>query len=180
MSLAFYDKNRDFSKTSVPKGKIDVSNKHRFVVQEHHATSLHFDFRLEMDGIMKSWAVPKGPSMNPNDKHLAVAVEDHPIAYNSFEGEIPEGEYGAGEVRIWDSGTYEAVGDQLIEKQLKNGKLTFVLKGKKLRGEFHMVKILNSGSKNWLLFKHKDEFADPDWVMKTILHYGSRSKKGRE
>jgi bifunctional non-homologous end joining protein LigD len=177
MALRLYNNKRDFKKTSEPRGRTDASNKRRFVMQEHHATSLHFDLRLEIGGVMKSWAVPKGPSMNPKDKHLAVMTEDHPIEYNSFEGEIPEGEYGAGEVRIWDSGTYEAIGDQPIEKQLEEGKLTFILKGKKLTGEFHLVQMKNRGSKNWLLFKHQDGFADPEWVLKPILHYGSRSQR---
>ena len=176
MPLKLYHKKRDFSKTSEPKGKHHKASKHRFVVQEHHATRLHFDFRLEMDGVMKSWAVPKGPSMNPEDKHLAVMVEDHPIEYNTFQGTIPEGSYGAGEVRRWDFGTYEAVGDLPIEEQLPAGKLTFILKGKKLKGEFHMVKMEGRGENNWLIFKHKDEFADPKWSFKQILDYGSRSE----
>jgi bifunctional non-homologous end joining protein LigD len=176
MALKLYNKKRDFKKTSEPEGLPDESNKRRFVVQEHHASSLHFDLRLEMSGVMKSWAVPKGPSMNPNDKHLAVMVEDHPIAYNTFEGTIPEGEYGAGEVRRWDAGTYKAIGEEPIEKQLKAGKLTFILKGKKLKGEFHIVEMKGRGKNNWLLFKHQDEFADPEWEMKTILHYGSRKE----
>ena len=143
MALTLYHKKRDFSKTSEPKGQAKKSAGHRFVVQEHHASSLHFDFRLEIGGVMKSWAVPKGPSMNPSDKHLAVMTEDHPIEYNSFEGTIPEGEYGAGEVRIWDSGMYEAVGDKPFEEQLTEGKLTFMLHGKKLKGEFHLIQMKN-------------------------------------
>ncbi len=114
--------------------------------------------------------------MNPTDKHLAVMVEDHPIAYNTFEGEIPEGQYGAGEVRRWDSGTYESTGGSSINKQLKEGKLTFILKGKKLKGEFHMIEMKGRGKNNWLLFKQEDEYADPKWEMKTILHYGSRKE----
>jgi bifunctional non-homologous end joining protein LigD len=173
MSLKLYTKKRNFSKTSEPKGAVEKSNKHRFVVQEHHATRLHFDLRLEADGVMKSWAVPKGPSMNPNDKHLAVMVEDHPIEYNTFEGTIPEGAYGAGEVRIWDSGTYEELGEPLTD-QIAAGKITIILHGKKLKGEFHMVEMTNRGKNNWLLFKHHDEYSDESWQMKTILHYGSR------
>ncbi len=106
MPLTRYDERRDFSQTSEPGVLSSNSDGHCFVVQEHHASSLHFDFRLEVGGVMKSWAIPKGPSMNPKDKHLALMTEDHPIEYNSFEGTIPAGEYGAGEVRIWDSGTY--------------------------------------------------------------------------
>ena len=180
MSLKLYHKKRNFSKTREPKGRERKGSGSSFVVQEHHATRLHFDFRMEMDGVMKSWAVPKGPSMNSNDKRLAVMVEDHPIEYSSFQGAIPEGEYGAGEVRKWDSGTYEPIGDQPIEEQLANGKLTFILKGKKLKGEFHMVEMKghragdSADDKNWLLFKHKDEYSDPHWEMTPILNYGSR------
>ncbi len=175
MSLKLYTTKRNFTKTSEPKGEVDKSGKHRFVVQEHHATQLHFDLRLEADGVMKSWAVPKGPSMNPNDKHLAVMVEDHPIEYNTFEGTIPEGEYGAGEVRIWDSGTYEELGE-LLTDQIAAGKITIILHGKKLKGEFHMVEMKNRGKNNWLLLKQHDEYSDENWQMKTILHYGSRSQ----
>jgi bifunctional non-homologous end joining protein LigD len=175
MSLKLYTQKRNFSKTSEPKGALGKSGKHRFVVQEHHATQLHFDLRLEADGVMKSWAVPKGPSMKPNDKHLAVMVEDHPIEYNKFEGTIPEGAYGAGEVRIWDTGTYEELGELLIQ-QIAAGKITIILHGKKLKGEFHMVEMKNRGKNNWLLFKHHDEYADEHWQMKTILQYGSRSQ----
>jgi bifunctional non-homologous end joining protein LigD len=181
MPLKLYHKKRDFKKTKEPKGREHKKSGRSFVVQEHHATRLHFDFRLEMEGVMKSWAVPKGPSMNPNDKHLAVMVEDHPIEYSSFQGAIPEGEYGAGEVRRWDYGTYEPIGDLPIEEQLEKGKLTFILKGKKLKGEFHMVQMKARTSdepegKNWLIFKHDDEYADPDWVITPILNYGSRSQ----
>ncbi|MDP4199193.1 MAG: DNA polymerase ligase N-terminal domain-containing protein [Bacteroidota bacterium] len=176
MPLNLYHKKRNFAKTSEPKGKKQASNKRRFLIHEHHATQLHFDFRMEMEGVLKSWAVPKGPSMNPNDKHLAVMVEDHPIEYGSFEGTIPEGEYGAGEVRIWDKGTYEPVGDTPVEEQIKEGKLTFILMGKKLKGEFHMVEMKGRGENNWLLFKHKDEYADPNWELDPILHYGSRTQ----
>ena len=177
MSLKLYHKKRNFAKTAEPKGRERKAlDKRTFVVQEHHATRLHFDFRLEMEGVMKSWAVPKGPSMNPEDKHLAVMVEDHPIEYSSFQGAIPEGEYGAGEVRRWDYGTYEPIGDQPIEEQLAEGKLTFILKGKKLKGEFHMVQMKGRGENNWLFFKHKDEYADPEWELKPILEYGSRSE----
>ncbi len=176
MTLKLYNKKRDITKTSEPKGKATKYDGHRFVVQEHHATNLHFDFRLEMSGAMKSWAVPKGPSMNPSGKHLAVMVEDHPIGYYTYEGEIPVGQYGAGEVRRWDSVTYTAIGDQPIETQLKAGKLTFILKGKKLKGEFHMVEMKGRGKNNWLLFRHEDKYADPEWQMKTILHYGSRKE----
>jgi len=138
----------------------------RFVVHEHHATNLHFDLRLEMGGVLKSWAVPKGVSMNPADKRLAVAVPDHPLSYIDFEGTIAEGQYGAGEVRVWDSGKYETDSDP--EKQLEKGKLVFTFFGLKLRGEFALVK-MRAQKKNWLIIKADDHFADPKWKLKTVL-----------
>jgi bifunctional non-homologous end joining protein LigD len=137
----------------------------RFVIHEHHARQLHFDLRLEMGGVLKSWAVPKGVSMNPADKRLAVAVPDHALSYIDFEGELPEGTYGAGEVRIWDNGHYETGTDPQL--QLKKGKLVFTFFGLKLRGEFAMVKFRSD--KNWLIIKSEDHFADPDWKLKTVL-----------
>jgi len=121
-----------------------------FVVHEHHARHLHYDFRLEMDGVLKSWAVPKGPSMNPADKRLAIMVEDHPLDYASFEGVIPEGQYGAGTVSIWDKGTY-----QLIDGGIESGRLEFLLKGKRLKGTFVLIK-MKGKEKEWLLIKKKD------------------------
>lgn len=138
----------------------------RFVVHEHHATNLHFDLRLEMGGVLKSWAVPKGPSMDQADKRLAVAVPDHPVSYIDFEGMLPEGTYGAGEVRVWDSGEYETDSDP--EKQLKQGKLVFTFFGKKLRGEFALVK-MKTRKKDWLIIKADDKFADPKWKLETVL-----------
>ena len=135
----------------------------RFIVHEHHATHLHWDFRLEHDGVLKSWAVPKGPSMNHADKRLAIQVEDHSLEYGNFEGTIPEGEYGAGRVAIWDHGTYT-----LLEK--KEDEIKFSLEGKKLRGSFVLVKLKRSKKGNeWLLIKHKDEYAQPGWKLKTSL-----------
>ncbi len=125
-----------------------------FVVQKHHATHLHYDFRLELDGVLKSWAIPKGPSLNPAIKRLAIMVDDHPLEYASFEGHIPEGEYGAGDVIIWDKGSYK-----LLKGSLKEGKLEFYLLGKKLKGAFVLLK-LRGKEKEWLLIKKKDEFAD--------------------
>jgi bifunctional non-homologous end joining protein LigD len=136
----------------------------RFVVHEHRSRRLHFDVRLEVNGVLASWAVPKGPSMNPVDKHLAVRVDDHPLEYRTFEEVIPEDHYGAGPVIVWDEGTYEAVdGDPAAE--LQHGKITFVLHGKKLRGRFTLVLMRGSryGSDSWLLFKDRDEHADPHW-----------------
>jgi bifunctional non-homologous end joining protein LigD len=135
----------------------------RFVVQEHHASRLHFDFRLEMGGVLRSWAVPKGPSMDPADKRLAVEVEDHPLAYVDFEGTLPEGEYGAGQVVIWDQGPYELV-------EMKEDKMAFRLEGKKLRGNFALVRLQKSKTgKDWLLIKQKDEHALPGWRLHLVL-----------
>jgi bifunctional non-homologous end joining protein LigD len=176
MGLKLYHKKRDFEKTREPRGKEKQTKKHRFVVQEHHASHLHFDFRLEMEGVMKSWAVPKGPSLDPSVKRLAMMVEDHPIDYMYFEGKIPLGEYGGGEVRTWDIGTYEAVGDTPMPEQVRQGKLTFILHGKKLNGEFHMVHTAGRQENAWLLFKVKDEYADPEWELVRILPYGSKKE----
>lgn len=146
----------------------------RFVIHEHHARRLHWDLRLEMGGVYKSWAVPKGVSMNPEDKRLAVAVPDHSLEYGEFEGTIEEGKYGAGEVRIWDNGHYETASDP--EKQLKAGKLTFKFFGLKLRGEFALIKTTGD-DENWLVIKAKDHFADPEWKIETVLPKGAGKKK---
>ena len=137
----------------------------RFVVHEHHATQLHFDLRLEIAGVLKSWAVPKGVSMNPADRRLAVAVPDHSLSYGDFEGTIAEGNYGAGEVRIWDKGYFEA---DDAEEQLKAGKIVLTFYGRHLQGEFTLVKWTNH-QKNWLIIKSKDAYADPDWELETVL-----------
>ncbi len=137
----------------------------RFVIHEHHATRLHWDLRLEMGGVYKSWAVPKGVSMNPEDKRLAVAVGDHTLEYGKFEGIIPEGNYGAGRVAIWDKGAYEC--DDPPE-QFKKGKISFTIYGEKIRGGFTLVKMYED-EKNWLIIKGDDEFADEDWELKTVL-----------
>lgn len=133
-------------------------------MQKHAARRLHYDFRLAMQGTLKSWAVPKGPSLNPNDKRLAVQTEDHPLDYANFEGNIPEGSYGAGTVMVWDRGTFRVEGKADAEKQLERGEIKFELKGEKLRGSFVIVKLRNSQKGNeWLMIKHKDAAADPDW-----------------
>ena len=154
-----------------------MSKRRRFVVHEHHAKQLHFDFRLEAAGVLKSWAVPKGPSLDPRERRLAVEVEDHSLAYGGFEGEIAEGRYGAGEVRIWDSGTYETEGDP--SAQIKSGKLSFSVFGKKLRGAFALVRMTGRGPRQWLLIKSDDEFAEPGWELKTILEPRARKSPAR-
>ena len=146
MSLEEYWKKRKFDKTPEPKGKISKTEKNRFVVQEHWASHHHFDFRLEMDGVLKSWAVPKGVPDKTGIKHLAVAVEDHPVDYINFEGKIPEGCYGAGIVKIFDKGNYK-----LIEKT--NNEIKFKLEGSKLKGDYILVKFKEPNQ--WLLFKIK-------------------------
>jgi bifunctional non-homologous end joining protein LigD len=132
-----------------------------FVVHEHHARNLHFDFRLEIGGVLKSWAIPKGPSMNPKEKRLAVLVDDHPLAYAPFEGTIPDGQYGAGEVFIWDKGEFD-----IIEGSIKDKKLVVNMNGTKLKGGFSLF-MLKGQPKNWLLVKKNDEFADEDFSIKT-------------
>lgn len=170
MSLTQYKKKRKFDDTPEPAATVRKGNKDlSFVVQRHKASRLHYDFRLEMDGVLKSWAVPKGPSMNPEDKRLAMEVEDHPYDYKDFKGVILEGNYGAGIVEIWDKGTYTALTDdkdanqeKLLKAGMKKGDMKFVLKGKKLKGEFVLVHIKNrfGGKENtWLLIKHKDKYA---------------------
>lgn len=150
-----YKSKRKFTKTSEPKGEINKKNLSRFVVHEHHARNLHYDFRLEMEGVLKSWAVPKGVPEKKGVKRLAIQVEDHPVDYINFSGIIPEGEYGAGKVKIWDKGKWK-----LISGKLKDGSIKFELSGKKLKGEYILVRLKNSprfggeaGTKNWLIFK---------------------------
>src|SRR5437016_4670124 len=148
MSLTLYKKKRDFKSTSEPKGKKKSEKEGLiFVVQKHAASRLHYDFRLEMEGVLKSWAVPKGPSLNPDNRRLAMMVEDHPFDYKDFEGTIPTGNYGAGKVIVWDAGTYRPYeemtkkeAEKTLLKQLEKGHLTIILKGKKLKGEFALVK----------------------------------------
>ena len=166
MSLTSYQKKRDFNKTGEPAGSVrkDRSKTLQFVVQKHHASHLHYDFRLEMEGVLKSWAVPKGPSLNPEDKRLAMMVEDHPFDYRTFEGTIPKGSYGAGEVIVWDEGAYEPRQasdnpEKDLLDQLKKGHITFVLHGQKLKGEFALVKRDNMEENAWLLIKKHDEYA---------------------
>jgi len=169
MTIRTYNAKRDFQRTPEPaggKGGRRLAGPLRFVVQKHDASRLHYDFRLELGGALKSWAVPKGPSMRPADKRLAVMVEDHPLDYRTFEGTIPEGNYGAGTVMVWDQGTYEAVGaktradtERILADGLRYGRLKFVLHGGKLKGEFTLVKS-GRGPNDWLLIKIADQFAE--------------------
>jgi bifunctional non-homologous end joining protein LigD len=141
----------------------------KFIVHEHQATRLHYDFRLEMGGVLKSWAVPKGPSMNPAEKRLAVTVADHPLEYADYEGIIPEGTYGAGPVVIWDAGSYVPLeGDPL--SRIRVGKLAFELRGRRRKGAFALAQMKGRGTgKEWLLMKKKDAHADPGWRLETAL-----------
>ncbi len=164
--LATYNAKRDFTGTAEPEGKVGRRKPKealRFVIQKHWASHLHYDFRLELDGVMVSWAVPKGPSYDPAMKQMAIHVEDHPISYNTFEGEIPKGHYGAGTVIIWDRGTWSPVGDP--RDGLAKGKLIFQLHGEKLAGLWELVRISKPGQKKqdqWILFKKRgDAWARP-------------------
>lgn len=149
MALEEYKKKRTFSKTTEPKGETKKTGLSRFVIQEHNASHLHYDFRLEFDGVLKSWAVPKEPPSESGIKRLAVEVEDHPVDYIDFEGEIPEGEYGGGVVKIWDSGTFD------LTNRTEN-ELEFELFGKKLAGNYVLIRTKMGGNpKNWLFFKKK-------------------------
>lgn len=164
MSLKEYQEKRKLDQTPEPAadGKESTGKEPVFVVQKHEASHLHWDFRLEADGVLKSWAVPKGPSMNPKDKRLAVHVEDHPYDYRDFEGTIPEGNYGAGTVEIWDSGTYTPLEKHRdVTRAIEDGLLEFRIHGSKLKGQFTLVRTSMDGQpdKNWLLLKKDDEYA---------------------
>jgi bifunctional non-homologous end joining protein LigD len=175
MGLKEYVKKRNFSKTAEPKAGMSKDKDHlMFVIQKHDASRLHYDFRLEMDGVLKSWAVPKGPSTDPKTKRLAMMVEDHPFDYRNFEGIIPQGEYGGGTVIVWDEGTYEPIEEikgkkaqeKHLLKQLKEGSVKIKLHGEKLEGEYALVKTHGMGENGWLLIKHKDEFASDKDITK--------------
>src|SRR5713226_7537929 len=170
MSLEEYKRKRRFEATPEPPPEIEAEVGHRYVVQRHEATRLHYDFRLEMDGVLKSWAVPKGPSLDPEDKRLAMQVEDHPVSYFDFEGIIPEGNYGAGTVMVWDVGTWEPLGN--TDQMLAKGDLKFRLHGKKLNGEFVLahMRARRPGSKGneWLLIKKKDDAMQPGFDIDSL------------
>jgi bifunctional non-homologous end joining protein LigD len=166
--LSEYHAKRDFTKTAEPSGEVAIRPaKHlRFVIQKHDASRLHYDLRLELDGVFKSWAITKGPSLDPHDKRLAVEVEDHPLDYGDFEGTIPKGQYGGGTVMLWDRGFWAPIGNEDPEKALRDGELKFMLAGEKLKGSWVLVRFKNdrsgSGSRNnWLLIKHRDQLAKP-------------------
>jgi bifunctional non-homologous end joining protein LigD len=192
MSLEKYKSKRHFAETPEPEGKTAKKNRKLiFVVQRHHASHLHYDFRLELNGVLKSWAVPKGPSLNPADKRLAMMVEDHPVDYATFEGDIPEGNYGAGHVAIWDHGTYEPIDEEgtvitpeAFSKQLQEGSIKFRMKGKLLQGEFALVN-MKKDDKTWLLIKHRDkhatdeEYNSEDDADKSSLAYTAERNKGK-
>jgi bifunctional non-homologous end joining protein LigD len=179
MSLKDYEEKRKFKSTSEPKG-IANDNKQSgkdkgllFVIQKHYASRLHYDFRLELDSVLKSWAIPKGPTLDPSNKHLAVQVEDHPFEYKDFSGIIPEGNYGAGKVEIWDSGTYLALNSSEIEdttikirEGFKKGHITIILSGNRLNGEFALIRLKKAKKNNWLLIKKNDQFAIRGWDIK--------------
>jgi bifunctional non-homologous end joining protein LigD len=176
--LELYNKKRNFIATSEPAGKVEKKSTFNFVVQEHHASHLHYDFRLQLDGVLKSWAVPKGPSEIAGEKRLAVMVEDHPVSYIGFKGTIPEGNYGAGKVLIWDKGNYtpidekgEAITESAAIKNLQNGELKFLIKGKKISGSYVLVKMKDQ-DKNWLIIKHKDSVT----VSKNLEERGKKKR----
>src|SRR5687768_16022604 len=174
MSIKRYNEKRNFNDTPEPAGKVVPTSKSgglKFVVQKHQASHLHYDFRLELNGVLLSWAVPKGPSLNPDDKRLAMHVEDHPMDYRTFEGIIPEGNYGAGTVMVWDEGTYEtdpklskAENVRKLTEDYRKSHLHLIMHGKKLRGAFSLLKMRGNkyanDDKAWILIKKDDEFAD--------------------
>ena len=165
--LSLYQAKRDFTKTAEPSGKARVKPAEypRFVIQKHAASRLHYDLRLEVDGVFKSWAVTKGPSLNPRDRRLAVEVEDHPLDYGDFEGTIPQGEYGGGTVMLWDRGFWAPEDAGNPEQALRKGELKFTLAGEKLKGSWVLVRMRQdrargrSNRNNWLLIKHRDTYA---------------------
>lgn len=162
-SLAPYDEKRDFTKTAEPRGSKPTNRGDSFCIQKHDASRLHYDFRLEHKGVLLSWAVPKGPSLNPADRRLAVRTEDHPIEYGKFEGTIPKGQYGGGTVMLWDRGKWASLAD--VDEGLRRGSLKFLVKGERVLGGYALVRMPKKrGEKgeNWLLIKERDDFIDED------------------
>ncbi len=166
-ALLIYKKKRNFSVSPEPQGNSMTAPKNKpiFVIQKHNASHLHYDFRLEIDGVLKSWAIPKGPSTDPHEKRLAIETEDHPMDYATFEGIIPEGEYGAGSVIVWDTGTFENIKEQNgtivpLAQSYKNGQIEVNLHGKKLQGGYALIRTSGDDMKKWLLIKMRDEYAD--------------------
>ncbi len=198
MALEEYKRKRRFEETPEPPSKVEKKSGHRFVVQKHRASHLHYDFRLEMEGVLKSWAIPKGPSLDPADKRLAMQVEDHPVSYFDFEGTIPEGNYGAGTVMVWDVGTWQPLSPQPVNgkfvpgtdaeanEMLRKGDLKIRLKGKRLTGDFALIhmKGRRPGSKGteWLLIKKHDEGEVPGYDIEqddtSVLSRRSMAKIG--
>jgi len=179
VSLTKYREKRSFDKTPEPAPSLPAESAPHpltFCIQRHHATNLHYDFRLELDGALKSWAVPKGPTLDPAEKRLAMMVEDHPLEYGGFEGVIPKGNYGAGSVMLWDRGTYETLGEATPQEQLARGDFKFRLTGQKLTGEFAIVRMKRGKGNEWLLLKKKDAFAQPGW---NVDDYGYSALSGR-
>ena len=183
--LSTYRRKRDFTQTAEPSGTLPVksSEQLRFVIQKHAARRLHYDLRLELDGVFKSWAVTRGPSLTPQDKRLAVEVEDHPLDYGDFEGTIPQGQYGGGTVQLWDRGYWSPAGDLSAEQQLRKGELKFVLAGERLQGSWVLVRMKNDreGGKrtNWLLIKHRDEFARDAATTQKLIEEDASVASGR-
>jgi bifunctional non-homologous end joining protein LigD len=191
MSIEDYEDKRDFDSTAEPESGKKPSGTTEgkdlvFVVQKHYASHLHYDLRLELDGVLKSWAVPKGPSLDPSEKHLAVMVEDHPYDYKDFSGIIPEGNYGAGKVEIWDEGTYHSLNtedregsQEELRAGLKKGHVTIIMDGKKLNGEFALIKLKDVKGNNWLLIKKNDDYAVRGWKIDHDKNPGDIEKTNR-
>jgi bifunctional non-homologous end joining protein LigD len=184
--LAEYRRKRDFARTAEPRGgRRKAARKLQYVIQKHAASHLHYDLRLELDGVMKSWAVPKGPSLDPSVKRLAMQVEDHPIEYNEFEGTIPKGEYGGGTVMVWDRGTYTYDGDdeadpvEALRRGYEKGDFKFRLDGDRLKGSWVLVRTRRGDSRRpqWLLIKHRDDAAEPG--SEVVEEYQTSSATGR-
>src|SRR4051812_918704 len=171
--LATYNRKRDFARTAEPAGALAKGDRHGFMVQKHDATRLHYDFRLEMDGVLKSWAVTRGPSLDPADRRLAVRTEDHPLSYATFEGTIPKGQYGGGTVMLWDRGTWTPAPGKDPRKTIEEGHLHFTLDGERMKGEWVMFRMKPRGNErgeNWILKKVDDAYAgSPTGLVDTYL-----------